>query len=224
MPSNARKRFDESATDIDNLIDTYRAMVALWEEDKEPVPEGFEVLFRSAVVLMVSHWEAYVEDICHEALEHLVLYTREASKLPKEIKKQVASAVKGAENEIEVWKLADNGWKDYLKERMAGLKEARDRSFNSPKAQQTSDFVKKSLGIEDIQNSWRFDDIEPKVVARKLDTLIEIRGEIAHRGRVKQKLDQYFVSEHISFLRKLVSKTGDRINSHLKKATGKSLW
>ena len=86
MPSNARKKFDENMADVDHLIDLYGAMEALSEADGEPISEGIDVLFRSAVVLMVSHWEAYVEDICSEALTHLVDHLPSAESLPKELK------------------------------------------------------------------------------------------------------------------------------------------
>ena len=77
MPSKARKRFDENAGDIDLLIDLYQGTVELYKDDKAVVEKVYEVLFRSAIVLMVSHWEAYIEDICSEALEHLMTHVTE---------------------------------------------------------------------------------------------------------------------------------------------------
>jgi hypothetical protein len=224
MASKSRKRFDESAADIDTLIDLYEAMVALSKAEGKPIDEGVEVLFRSAVVLMVSHWEAYVEDICSEALEHLVNRMKGASKLPKQIKQQVARDLKAEKNEIAIWQLADDGWKAYLRDRLLIHKEARDRSFNTPRAQSTADFVKMVLGIEDIRTSWTLEGSSPEAVAKKLDALVEVRGQIAHRGRVGSKLDRAFISDHIAFLRKVVSKTGGAINAHLKHITGKGLW
>lgn len=224
MPSNARKRFDENVQDIDNLIDVYQGMVELYENDGDPVPDSYDVLFRSAVVLMVSHWEAYVEDIGSEALAHLIKYAKKADKLPKEIKKLVADDVKAAKNEIEVWSLADDGWRQYLTKRLDALKEARDRSFNTPKAQNTADFLRKTLGIADIRSSWGFENTTVEATAQKLDQLIEIRGQIAHRGRLDQRLDGKFVKDHVAFLSKIVSKTGGAISSHVKHVTSKGLW
>lgn len=226
MPSNARKRFDQNSEDIDNLIDLYRGVVDLWEggDEPEPVPEGYEVLFRSAVVLLVSFWEAYIEDICSESLNHLVKHATDAEKLPKDIKKQVADELKAAKNQIEMWLLADNGWRHYLEKRLPTMREARERSFNTPKAQNTADFVRKVLGINDIRTSWSFDGITPDMASKQLDKLVEVRGQIAHRGRVEQRLDEKYIEEHVAFLRNIVSKTGGRINSHVKKVTGKPLW
>jgi hypothetical protein len=224
MPSQARKKFDESAADIDHLMDMYRAMEVLWKDDPDALPEGIEVLFRSAAVLMVSHWEAYIEDICSEALEHLVTHAKNASALPKAVKQQIAIEMRSSKNDLELWRLADDGWKEVLRARLATMKAGRDRGFNSPKAQQTSDFIKTAVGVDDIANAWKVDSLEPKEAAAKLDALVALRGEIAHRGRVKERLDENYISDHVSFLRTLVAKTGGRINQHLKRITKKKLW
>ena len=224
MPSNARKKFDENARDIDQLIDLYKGVVTLYKYQREAVPEGSEVLFRSAIVLMVSHWEAYVEDICGEALDHLVTHVSGPTKLPKEIKKHVAREIKASKNEIEVWRLAGQGWKNYLHSRMSTLRLARNRSFSTPRAQHTAEFIRQTIGIEDIRESWNFDGKDSTTISRQLDNLVEIRGEIAHRGRVGRRLDAEFVTDHTAFLRKLVSKTGGQINKYVKQISGAGLF
>ncbi len=224
MPSKAWEKFRENAEDLDQLIDLYNGMETLYADAGDPVPEGMEVLFRSAVVLMVSHWEAYIEDITSEALDHLVSKTKEATSLPKEIKKQVALELKAASNEIEIWKIADGGWKSYIKGRLKNFKEARDKNFNTPKALKTQEFIKIALGLENICRAWSTDEMTEAEAKKKLDTLIETRGQIAHRGRLDEKLDKAWIEEHIDFLRKLASKTGGEINTHVRKITGSGLW
>lgn len=224
MASNASKNFDDSANDIRQLLAVYRTAKLLWKDDPEDFPEGLEVLFRSAVVLMVSSWEAYIEDVCSEALEHLVTHAADASALPKSVRQQIAFELKSSKNEFDIWKIADSGWKELLRSRLASMKEGRDRGFNSPKSQQTSDFFKNAIGIDDIQKSWGFDLLEPMASSEKLDALVALRGEIAHRGRIKDRLDIDFVSDHLKFLKKLASNTGEKVNSHLKEITKKGLW
>ncbi len=69
MPTLAREHFNRNAQDIDNLIGLYQIVVGeLFKDDPEQVSNALEVLLRSAVVLIVSHWEAYIEDIADEAL------------------------------------------------------------------------------------------------------------------------------------------------------------
>lgn len=221
MASKAWSKFNKNAEDIDSLLDLWEGVVNLW--DKEPVPNEYEVLFRSAVVLMVSHWEAYVEDICSEALDHLVSHVEDASKLPKDIKKLIAGEIKKKDHELEMWKLADSGWKEYLRSRLVELKRERDRHFNTPKAHNTAEFLIKAIGV-DPRPKWKTNELTADEVAKKLDDLIEIRGQIAHRGEIDQKIDQQWVAEHVALLRHVASWTGGAINSHLLKVTRKPLW
>ena len=224
MSSNARRQFDENASDIDHLVDLREGAAYLYEANGEAAPEGIDVLFRSAVVLMVSHWEAYVEDICHEGLDHMVAHLTDPKKLPKELKKQAAKELKASQNEIAVWDLAGDRWKEYMRHRIAASWDARQRSFNTPKAANTREFIKLILGIEDIGRAWSFDGKKSSKVANQLDRLVAIRGEIAHRGRSHQEIDSEFVTDHTQFLRRLVAKTGGRINRHLKHVTGVPLF
>lgn len=224
MASKARLKFDQSLGDIEQLVDFYNALETLSEADGEPIPTGADVLFRSALVLLVSHWEVYVEDICSEALEHMVAHATSASDLPKEIKQHVATDLKKAPNEIEVWKIADDGWRDYLKSRLVPMQETRNRSFNTPKAQPTAEFFERGLGLADVTTAWNFGKLSPAEARKKLDLLIEARGQIAHRGQITPKIDKDKVIDYTKFIRDVASKTGGRINAHVKKITKKGLW
>ena len=224
MASKSRKHFDESAEDIDNLVDLYDGMVALSEADGEPIDEALEVLFRSSVVLMVSHWEAYIEDIVAEAVEHLVKHVSEPQHLPKEIRKIVSKEIQQSNDELAMWQLAQEGWRTYLKGRLIKHQENRNRSFNTPKAAATAEFISSVLGLANVTSSWAWAGVTSDDATKRLDELVKIRGQIAHRGRVTQKLNKKFVEDHLDLLRRLVSKTGGRINAHLKKVTGSGLF
>lgn len=224
MASEARIKLQKSLEDIAHLLDLYAAAELLYEGENDTVPPGMDVLFRSAVVLLVSHWEAYIEDICSEALEHIVTHALDAESLPLEIKQTVATEIKKAPNEIEVWKLADAGWRDYLKKRLEPLQESRNRSFNTPKAHSTVEFVAKTIGLKDISEAWKIEGLDTQAICQKLDKLIEVRGQIAHRGKVTSKIDKAWIEDHRQFLLQVVGKTGGRIKTHVKKITNKDLW
>ena len=98
MSSNAWKKFNENAEDVDHLIDIYKGLVTLYKETGGGEPEGAEVLFKSAIVLMVSNWEAYIEDVTSEALEHIVRKSEDSTGIPKEIKKKIRAAILAEKN------------------------------------------------------------------------------------------------------------------------------
>lgn len=242
MKSKSGKAFDQNMDDIYSLLDVYDAVEKLRKEvplpdDSDTDEERPEVVLRSAVVLLVTYWEAYIEDIATEALDLIVTHCRNPKDLPKELKKSLTRYISDSKNQLEMWNLAGDGWRQLAMVRLAELSVSRNRNFNTPKAVQTRDFLKDCLGIEDVTKGWTLkhkwnaaqQKVDPEGVektitpAKSIETLnaiVEMRGEIAHRGRLKQKLDRKSMNSRVHFIRLLVSKTGGIINGHVKKATG----
>jgi hypothetical protein len=225
MASNARKAFDANMKDINALVDVFETVEDINKDDpSNPVPQEYDVVLRSGVVLLVTYWEAYIEDIVAEAVEHLVNHVKSPNDLPKKIRKNLAAALKQDKHDLAIWKLAGDGWREELKARLAESAETRGRNFNTPKSQQTIGFISSALGIEDVSKSWTFDGRTSEATKKLLDQIVVVRGKIAHRGKLTKPLTAKWVTELREFLEKLISKTGGSINTHLKAHTGKSLW
>ncbi|MBL9151969.1 MAG: hypothetical protein JNK37_05780 [Verrucomicrobiales bacterium] len=225
MPSNARKSFDENLVDIGRLID-FHQVAELLEKEADPNDSpvaGKDVVLRSAIVLLVTYWEAYLEDIASEAINLIVDKVIVPEKLPKDLKKAVLKDLENDTNELACWQLAGDGWKKLLHDRLPKLQEARNRSFNTPKSRQTREFISAALGIADVTKAWEFAGRTPEENAAKLDALVETRGRIAHRGKLTKKITEKGVSEATEFIKSLVSKTGGKINTEVKKIAGVSL-
>lgn len=58
----------------------------------------------------------------------------------------------------------------------------------------------------------------------KLDKYVTLRGEIAHRGSALRSCTKAQVEDYFSFIKRVVAKTGGRVNTRVKNATGKALW
>jgi hypothetical protein len=226
MASNSRKIFDQNLSDIDQLIQYYQTVESLYQKQRKALPTGADVVLRSAWVLLVTYWEAYLEDIASEALEHLVKQIVDPDKLPKELKKIIAKELIADKNDLAVWALAANGWRTIIQNRLPKIQESRNRSFNTPKSAQTRDFFCNALGIKDITTSWVIGGKKPEEVCKILDRLVELRGQIAHRGKLTEgkKVNVKGVEILKKWIKRLVAKTGGRINTELKNSTGVPLW
>ena len=225
MESNAKSKFNKNIDDIEALLEIHGLLEDMGRDVNRPPPQSFDVLFSSATVLLVSNWEAYIEDACSEALEFLIFNSVNSEKIPKEIKKQISKEIQNnSSNEIEMWKLSDDGWKEYLRNRLSAFKKGRDKSFNTPKSTNTSEFIKNVLGLENIHNCWEVDGLDSSKVAEKLDHLVSVRGEIAHRAILEDTLNEQWVTDYLGFIRNLSSETDMKINSHIEAATGKKMW
>jgi hypothetical protein len=58
----------------------------------------------------------------------------------------------------------------------------------------------------------------------KLDRYIDLRGAIAHRGAASSGIKKVQATDYFKHVKRLVGKTGGRVNSHVKATTGQPLW
>jgi RiboL-PSP-HEPN len=221
VSSKARKSLDANVKDIGTLL-ALHAMVGGTAKGRR---YGLEVLNKSAIVLITAYWEAYCEDIAAEALAHIVKHARSSDALPNELKRQLAKELKDALHELEVWKIADRGWKKYLSERLERLKEKRNWDFNTPKTEQIDRLFLQAIGITKISSSWKWPKkMTVKRATEKLDKYVTLRGTIAHRGKDSTSVKKAQAEDYLGFVQRLAGKTGGAVNSHVKGITRKALW
>lgn len=216
MPSKARIALDQNLKDVEDLL-------KLHEEKGGTGPGrryGLEVLNKSAVVLITSFWEAYCEDIAEEGLECIVAHAKTSDALPKEIKKVIAKELKGDVNELAIWKISDDKWRAVLRSHLNALQEARNRKLNTPKHKNIDDLFESAIGLANVSSKWT---LSPKTKAEqaraKLDKFVELRGEIAHRGKAKTSVKKATVVDYLDFIKQVAAKTGGAVNIHVKAIT-----
>lgn len=221
MASAARKAFDKNVKDIERLLELHNQIGG----GQKGRRYGLEVLNKSAIVLITAFWEAYCEDVASEGLAHIVKHAKSADALPKELKKQVAAELKKHNHELELWKVADDGWRIYLGDRLEALREARGRKLNTPKTANIDALFLLAVGINKISDSWRWArKMSAKRASEKLDKFVELRGAIAHRGQHSDSVKKAQVEDYFEFVKSLAAKTGGSVNYHVKTITGKPLW
>lgn len=229
MPSAARKSFDANVGDIDRLLELHQQLGGTGKGRRY----GLEVLNKSAIVLITSYWEAYCEDIAAEALAHIVKHAKTSDALPKELKKQLATEIKKSLHELEVWKLADDGWKSYLEDRLEKLQEQRNTKLNTPRSANIEQLFLSAIGIEKISSYWHWDkkriprqktSMTTTKAKKKLDKFVTLRGAIAHRGKPSGSVKKADVDDYFDLIKGLAAVTGGCINTYVKSITGKPLW
>ena len=221
MPSKARVALDKNLEDVENLLLLHAAAGGAGPGRRH----GLEVLNKSAIVLLTSFWEAYCEDIAAEGLECIVTNAKDADALPKEIKKIIAKKLKADANELALWSISDDKWRQVLRDHMATLKEARDRKLNTPKWRNIDELFESAIGLPNISSKWLWAKKLTVDKARaKLDKFVELRGEIAHRGKAKTSVSKAQVEDFLGFVKNAASKTGGAVNAHVFKVSGVKLF
>jgi RiboL-PSP-HEPN len=132
--------------------------------------------------------------------------------------------LKQALHELEVWKIADRGWKKYLGDQLGKLREERNRQINTPKKEQIDLLFRQAVGIAEISLSWKWKKMAVSGAAGKLDKYVTMRGDIAHRGKGTVTVKKAQVEDYFDFIKNLAAKTGGAVNSHVKQITRKPLW
>jgi RiboL-PSP-HEPN len=220
MASQARRAFDQSAKDIDLLLEVHQHLGA----NEQSKRSRREVLNKAAIVLITAIWEAYCEDIAAEALNHMITKAKSATDLPKDLKKKIASQLKNNENEIAIWELADAGWKRVCSLRLDALTQDRNRRLNTPKSGQIDELFAMAIGLKKVSSSWKWRGMTVEQARQKLDEYVALRGEIAHRGGAAKNVQKSQVEDYFNHVKQLVAKTGGCVNSFVKGVTTSGLW
>ena len=159
-----------------------------------------------------------------KALNHIITHAPDAGILSKDIKKRIAKELKDEKNEIEVWKLAGDGWRKLLESRFEDLKKERNWNMNNPKSNKIDDLFLDAIGLKDVSNAWVWKRMTATQARSKLDNYVTLLGAIAHRGKDAKSCWKIDVEDYFNHVNTLVSKTGGCVNTFVKKNTGRSLW
>jgi RiboL-PSP-HEPN len=218
--SQAAKGFAVSSKDVDRLLEIHEKLTGVGRGYRADV----EVLNKSAIVLLCAVWEAYCEDLADEALRHLVSHSADPSALPKLLKQNIAKELKSNPNELAVWQLAGSGWKTHLEGRMNALKERRDFDWNNPKTVHVEKVFEHAVGTRGVTLAWHWKHVSASSAGKKLDKMVELRGDIAHRGKAAEKVKKFHVVRYLTHINRLVETTDDRMREEVTRITKKSPW
>ncbi|MGH9788726.1 MAG: HEPN domain-containing protein [Candidatus Acidiferrales bacterium] len=220
MPSNAWLAFKRNSTDIERLLEIHADLGG----EAQGRRYRLEVLNKSAIVMITAIWEAYCEDLAAEALLHIVDHAPNPDALPANLRKRIAKELKSDLNEVAIWKLADKGWQDVLKRRLADLTEERNKKLNTPKAENIVDLFDTAVGLTDVSTRWHWEKMSVQQAKAKLNKYVSLRGAIAHRGQAATSCKKAQVKDYFAHVVRLVSKTGGTVNVYVRRITGSGLW
>ena len=194
MPSDAFYVFNKyTVKEIKNLAKIFS------EHNDKLGPNTAYGLLHGGLVILVSGWETYCEDVSKEAVKIL----RGAKDLtfgdlPKSIRREILKYAY-QENfhnqdplDTSVGQLPDEGWKGVL----CKMVEEYLQNFNTPKFNKNKDKDKaKTKDLKKLFSLFLSKDVEKSIQeltginkhSDEIDDLIRIRGDIAHRGEPNKK-------------------------------------
>ena len=185
---------------------------------------GLDVLNKSGVVFVASAWEAFVEDVATQAIDHILASSDNHNNIPLPIRKATAKGLKEDLNELKVWDLAGTGWKDVAINYRENVIKQDISTFNTPKPHNINALFKKLFGIESISDSWNWQGMSKSAAYTKLKKFVETRGAIAHRGELPQTITKTYVEDHRKFINRISVRTSNIVRDKIKEFVGSYPW
>lgn len=152
-------------------------------------------LNRSAIVLTVSAWEAYVEDLAIECVDAL---------------KPASQAANGSGQSwpLDAWPAINALTRDKI------------GRFNTPNSKNVVTLFSTALGLSNVTLGWHYRGcIQPKAVAH-LDRLLSVRHEIAHGVNPRPSVAASYATWAPQFIRRVAECTDATVRDHLVNVLG----
>jgi hypothetical protein len=179
-----------------------------------------EVLNKSAIVLVVACWEAFVEDLAESALRTLIEQAPDHKIFPADVLERVASKHGG----INAWKLAGDGWKDAMRANLKEVLAKTTGTLNTPRAGQVDELFLKTIGLKAISTCWKWNGRTVTQSIAALDQLITVRGGIAHRVKHSQPVLKRDVTSAVELISRLAAKSSNHVRDFIHTQSGAYPW
>lgn len=206
----------ENLAEVEQLLDFHQAIAGATPGRKRNV----EVLNKSAVVLVVACWEAYVEDLATNALGFMIDEAKSYSAFPDSVLERVSGKYQGPK----AWALAGDGWKKALRDNFSEVLAKTTGALNTPRAAQVDDLLLRTIGLPNLSQSWFWTGRTHSSAVKALDKLITLRGSIAHRVQHSESVHKKTVVAAVELVSRLAAKSTNRVRAHVHAAVGKYPW
>ena len=185
--------------DVDSLLENHPA-------SKDPKPgkpagQGYGPLLRSGTALCYTAWEVYVEEALIETVECL-LENLQPQELPQAMRDWVAK------ESSDPWAFVGDSWQSevlrLVRNRVEGDEQGR-RGFNTASVHNVKSLYREILGFDPLQGI-RWQKKPNDAVRADIALLVQVRGEIVHKGTTPGALSLGGVRGWADFVRRLTEK------------------
>lgn len=218
--SDPIKRFEKNITEVKRLLEIHRELSG----DSVGRKHNVEVLNKSAIVLLVACWEAFVEDLASTAFDFMLANATEHTAFPDDVLTLASKKLKAAADNREVWRLAGAGWRQVLEDHRADLLKEHIGKLNTPKPKQVDVLFDALLGLPSMSSKWSWNNVPHEKASQKLTALVELRGAIAHQVAAGKAVQKNLVTEYMWFIYRLAVISSNRTRTYLSTRVKKHAW
>jgi hypothetical protein len=187
-------------------------------------PPNLEVLNKSAVVLLVACWEAYVEDLASNSFDFLLANAISPDAFPSKVLATASRPLREDQDEREVWKLAGEGWKGVLSRHRQQVFDHYIGRLNTPRPSNVDSLFENLIGFGKLSKLWKWQGVSNQSAIDKLDRLITLRCEISHSVNASQSIRRRYVEKSTGFTNRLAAISSNAVRKFLKTRTNIDPW
>lgn len=214
------QRLEKNIAEVKHLLEIHKEIAGNSPGRKHNV----EVLNKSAIVLLVACWEAFVEDLASSAFNFILSHASDHSIFPDDVLALASRKLKAAPDNREVWRLAGDGWRAVLQTHREDLFKEYIGKLNTPKPKQVDGLFLSLLGMPSISTRWAWHNVSKEKTSEKLNKLIELRGAIAHQVAAGKAVPKAMVSSYMWFIYRLAVISSNRVRAYSYARTKNSPW
>lgn len=208
-------RLTDNMRDIETLSELFKLKTGAKRGRRA---QNIQVIHKSAIVLLVACWEAYVEDLLKMSFKYFVRHCTDPSRVSNGVRKEILKSIGQR-----TWDLAGNGWKRVLRNRSLDILKCVDR-MDTPTAKNVDNLFSHLLGIAKISNDWRWGRVKTKTVRANLRGLLRRRHGIAHSVATKLPVSKNYVEKNTNMIWKLGELFSNAVATHIRLVIGKFPW
>ncbi|MDE2773172.1 MAG: HEPN domain-containing protein [Gemmatimonadota bacterium] len=173
------------------------------EINARPGPNTKYSLLNGALVLLVSSWEVYCEDVCLQAAKEIqsrpsLRFAQLDERLQKDLIQYAGKQYTGKQDPLseKLAMLPDGRWRQLLLDRLNDyLPEFNTPKFSRNRGKDLNDLFRHILGIRSMSTALE-DFVEENGLSGHLDAVVTLRGEIAHTGDAESRLSPRILRQH----------------------------
>lgn len=186
---------------------------------------NLQVLNKSAIVLLLACWEAYVEDLAKNAFEYMLGSASSPKIFPDHVL-AIAGKRVTKNGAMDVWNLAGEGWKEALKTHKEEIlcKYIQRGSFNTPSPENIDRLYSELIGLKSASKEWFWPGMSNHRVKEKIKGLIDLRGQIAHRVESSSPVYKQDVINYKKMIARLGTILHNRTLALIYSRTGQQPW
>ncbi|MBA2880187.1 hypothetical protein HNR65_000494 [Desulfosalsimonas propionicica] len=227
---NKMRRRAKKPPHIDSLKTNFQEIDRILEIHGEISGSGpgykhnVQVLNKSAVVLLLACWEAYIEDLADNSFYFMLSKSKQPQVFPDHVLSNAAKEIKKSNSDV--WSLANMGWKTVMQDHKNKILEKYtvQGAFNTPSPKNIDALFSNLIGYKSISRTWYWPAMSIENSKKKLEELIELRGSIAHRVQSAKKVTKTHVKDSKAFIFRLAIISNNRVVKYIEDQVGIKPW